>query len=53
MIKKCETCRIKYKDCDCFLEYTYLKNDLIEHELLCRNENYQKTFDENLKKQLF
>ena len=18
---KCETCRIKYKDCDCFLEY--------------------------------
>ena len=20
--KKCETCRIKYKYCDCFLEYT-------------------------------
>ena len=23
--KKCETCRIKYKYCDCFLEYTILK----------------------------
>ena len=23
--KKCETCEIKYKHCDCFLEYTTLK----------------------------
>ena len=23
--KKCETCGIKYKPCDCFLEYTNLK----------------------------
>ena len=28
--KKCETCGIKYKYCDCFLEYTNFKNDLIE-----------------------
>ena len=25
MIKKCETCRIKYKHCDCFLEYANFK----------------------------
>ena len=28
--KKCENCRIKYKYCDCFLEYTNFKDDLIE-----------------------
>ena len=28
--KKCETCRIKYKYCDCFLEYTNFKDHLIE-----------------------
>ena len=28
--KKCETCGIKYKYCDCFLEYTNFKDDLIE-----------------------
>ena len=48
--KKCETCRIKYKYCDCFLEYTNFKNDLIEHEYLCCNKNYQQKFDEKLKK---
>ena len=36
--KKCETYGIKYKYCDCFLEYTNLKADLN---------------DENLKEQLF
>ena len=25
--KKCETCKIKYKYCDCFLENTNFKND--------------------------
>ena len=30
MIKKCETCEIKYKYCDCFLEYTNFRDDLIE-----------------------
>ena len=28
--RKCETCGIKYKYCDCFLEYTNFKHDLIE-----------------------
>ena len=27
--KKCETCGIEYKYCDCFLEYTNFKDDLI------------------------
>ena len=27
--KKCETCGIKYKYCDCFFEYTNFKYDLI------------------------
>ena len=45
--EKCETCGIKYKDCDCCLEYTNVKDDLIERKCLCCNKNYQKTFDEN------
>ena len=28
--KKCETCGIKYKSYDCFLEHTNFKDDLIE-----------------------
>ena len=30
--KKSETCRIKYKNCECFLEYESFKDDLIEIE---------------------
>ena len=30
MIKKCETCGIRYKHGDCFLEYANFKDDLIE-----------------------
>ena len=47
--KKCETCRIEYKDCKCFLEYTNFKNDLIEYKYLCCNKNFQHKFDEKLK----
>ena len=46
--KKCWTCGITYKNCDCFLEHTYLKDNLIEYKCLCCNKNYQQ-FDENLK----
>ena len=53
MIKKCEICRIKYKYCDCFLEYTNFKCDLIEQKCLCCNKNYQHKFDEKLKEQVF
>ena len=48
--KKYETCGIKYKDCECCLEYTNVKNNSIECKCLCCNKNYQKTFDENVKK---
>ena len=30
--KKCETCRIKYKYYDCFLDYSNFKDDLIEYK---------------------
>ena len=43
-------CRIKYKDSKCCLKYTNVKNDLIECKCFCCNKNYQKKFDENLKK---
>ena len=48
--KECETCKTKYKDCECFLEYTNVKVDLIECKCLCFNKNYQKKLTENLKK---
>ena len=51
--KKCETFRIKYKYCVCFLEYTSFKDDLIEYKCLCCNKNYQHKFDEKLKEQFF
>ena len=46
--KKRETCGIKYKYCDCFLEYTNFKDDLIEYKCLYCNRNYQKNFDKKL-----
>ena len=49
--KKYEKCSIKYKDCECRLEYTSVRDDLIEYKCLRCNKNCQKKFDENLKKQ--
>ena len=51
--KKCETCGIKYKYCDYFLEYTNFKDALIEYKCLCCNKNHQHNFDKNLKEQFF
>ena len=51
IIKNCKTCEIKYKDCDCFLEYRNFIYNLIEYKRLCCNEKYQKKFDESLRKQ--
>ena len=48
--KKCETCGIRYKYCNCFLEYKTLKDDLIEYKCLYCNKNCQHKFDEKLKK---
>ena len=46
MMENYETCGIKYKDYDCFLEYTNIKDDLKGYKCLCYN-NYQKEFDVN------
>ena len=46
--KKCETCRVRYKYCNCFLEYINFKDDLIEYKCLCCNKNYQQKIDEEL-----
>ena len=51
--KKCETCGIEYKYCDCFLEQTNSKGDLIEYKCLCCNKSYQRKFDEKLKERFF
>ena len=49
--KKCKICGIKYKYCDCFLEYTNFKDDLIWYKCLRCNKSYQHGFDEKLKEQ--
>ena len=51
--KKCETCGIKYKYCDCFLEYANFKDDLVGYKCLCCNKNYQHKFDDKLKHRFF
>ena len=51
--KKCETCGIKCKYCNCFLEYTNSQDNLIECKCLCCNKNYQHKFDEKLQEQFF
>ena len=53
MIKKCETDGITYEVCDCFLQYTNFKHDLIEYKWLCCNKNYQQNADKKLKEQSF
>ena len=51
--KTFETFRIKYNYCDCFLEHTDFKDDLIEYTSLCCNKTYQQKFDKKLKEQFF
>ena len=51
--KKCETCGIKYKHCDCFLEYTNFKDDLMEYKCLTCNKSYQWKIDEKLNERFF
>ena len=47
--EKCETCGIKYKYRNCFLEYTNFNDDLIEYKGLCCNKSYQRKCEEKLK----
>ena len=51
--KKWCTCGIKYKNQNCFLEYTNFKDDLIEYICLCSNKSYQQQFDKNLRERFF
>ena len=51
--KKCETCRINYKDCEYFLQYRNFKDNLKKYKCSCCNKNYQKKFDEKLKERFF
>ena len=51
--KKCETCEINYKDCECFHENINFKHNLVEERCLCWNKNYQKKFDDKLQKEFF
>ena len=50
--KKCETGLIKYKNCECCLEYTNVKSYIIEYKCLSCNKKYQKDFDKNKKRDL-
>ena len=51
--KKCKTCGIKQRYCDCFLGYTNFKDELIEYKSLCCNKSCQQKFDEKLKERFF
>ena len=51
--EKCETYRIKYKYCDCFLDYPNSKDELIEYKCLCCSKSYQRKFDVKLKERFF
>ena len=42
-------CTIKYTYCYYFLEYTNIKDDLIEYKCLCCNKNDEHKFIEKLK----
>ena len=51
--KKCETCGIKYKYCDFFLEYTNFENDFIEYKCFTCDKNCQRKLDEKLNERFF
>ena len=42
--------KIKCEDCDCFLEYESVKDNLIEYKSLSCNKDYENNIDEKLKK---
>ena len=42
--------KIKYKDCECFLEYESVKDNLIKCKCLSCNKDYSNKLDEKLKK---
>ena len=44
--------KIKCKDCDCFLEYESVKDNLMKYKCLSCNKDYSNKLDEKLKKRL-
>ena len=42
--------KVKWKDCDCFLEYESVKDNLVKYNCLSCNKDYSIKFDEKLKK---
>ena len=44
---------MNYKYCDCFLEYTNFKDDLIEYKCCCCKKHYQQKFEEKLQERFF
>ena len=42
--------KIKCKDCDCFLEYESVKNNLKKHKYLFCNNDYSNKLDKELKR---
>ena len=42
--------KIKYKDCDCFLEYESVKDNSIKCKCLFCNKNHSKKIDQEFKK---
>ena len=51
--KKCQSCGIKYKHCNCFLDYTNFNDDLTDYKCLYCNKSYNQKLDEKLKAQFF
>ena len=49
IIKNKKTGGIKFKNCECCLEYTSFKDDSVEYKCLYCHKIYQKKFDESLK----
>ena len=41
--------KVKFKDCDCFLEYESVKDDLIRYKCPFCNKDYSDKLDEELK----
>ena len=41
--------KIEFKDCDCFLEYESVQDNLIKYKCFSGNKDYSNTLDEKLK----
>ena len=51
--KEYEICRMKKKDCECFLEYSKFKDKFIECKNSYFNKNYHNKIESNIKKKKF